>query len=130
MPTQYSIDVDSHIVRTAYSGIVTAREISDYSTRLYVDPVFRSYFSEIVTFEGNTDIRLSYLDWQSLARLDPFSSTSKHAFVVDSRTALRGAIRMYQSARDNTDNIRIFETVDQALAWLSAIAPLARAEGR
>jgi hypothetical protein len=130
VPTQFSIELASQIVRTAYSGVVTAREISDYSARLQVDPVFRPHFSELVTFEGNADIRLSYLDWKSLAGLDPFSSTSKHAFVVDSRTALRGAIRMYQSAKDDTDNIRIFEAVDEALAWLSAIAPLARAEGR
>lgn len=130
MPTQYSIDVHDNIVRTTFTGTITAREVSEYSARLHSDPGFRPRFSELVIFEGNPDVHLSYLDWQSLSGCDPFLSTSKHAYVVHGRNAVYGAIRMCQCARNDTTNIRIFDAVDEALAWLSATVPQARAEGR
>jgi len=130
MPAQYVIDIDNHIVRTTFSGAVTCREVIDHATRLRDDPAFDPQFSELVTLGENPDIQLSYLDWQSVAKRDPFSSNSKRAYVVQSHSVLYGLIRMYQIARNDTVSIRIFETADEALSWLSAAARLARAEGR
>jgi hypothetical protein len=134
MPIQYAMDIDNHIVRTTFSGTVTYHEAADYATRLRGDLAFDPQFSELVTFGENPDIQLNYRDWQSLAKRDPFSSGSKRAFVVQSRSVLYsvlyGVIRMYEIVRNDTANIRIFETADEAMSWLSAPARLVGAEGR
>lgn len=130
MPTQYVIDIANRIVRTTFSGVVTCHQVAAHARRLRDDPAFEQNFSELVMFGENSDIQLKYLDWQSLSDVDPFSPSSKRAFVVHSRSAVYGAIRMNQAARGETINIRIFETADEALFWLSAPKPLARAEGR
>jgi len=80
-------------------------------------------------FGEEPDIQLTYLDWQSLANTDPFLRSSKRAFVVQHRSAVLGAIRMHQTARSDAPNIRIFETEDEALSWLSEPERRAQAEG-
>jgi hypothetical protein len=130
VPTQYVIDTDNRIVRVTFSGVVTCHEVADCVARLRDDPAFSQDFSELVTVGQNPDIRLGYLDWQSLADRDPFSSTSRHAFVVSVRSVVFGVIRMCQIARNDPGNIRIFEKEDEALAWISTPASLAQAEGR
>ncbi len=130
MPTQYAIDIDNQIVQTRFSGVVTRHEVADHAAKLRDDTAFDPQFSELVTFGENPEIQLDYLDWQSLANRDPFSSGSKRAFVVQPRSAVYGVIRMCQIARRDAVNIRIFETADEALSWLSAPARLARAQGQ
>jgi len=124
MPTQYVIDIDNRIVQTRFSGLVTHHDVADHAARLHGDPAFDPQFSELVTFGEDPDIQLGYLDWQSLADRDPFSSSSKRAFVVQPRCAAYGVVRMCQIARDNPANICIFETVEEALSWLSPRVPL------
>ncbi|MGO9088389.1 MAG: hypothetical protein ACLQBK_24550 [Candidatus Sulfotelmatobacter sp.] len=120
MPTQYVIDIDNHIVQTRFSGLVTHHDVADHAARLHDDPAFDPQFSELVTFGEDPDIQLSYLDWQSLADRDPFSTSSMRAFVVQPRCAVYGVVRMCQIARNNPPNICIFETVEEALSWLCA----------
>lgn len=128
VPAQYLIDTGNHIVRTTFSGVVTCQELVDCATRLRSDPVFYPALSELVTFEGNPDVRLGYLDWLSLAEREPWSLHSKHAFVLPSRGVLFGVVRMCQIARNDTTNIRIFDTEAEALIWLSMPAGIALAE--
>jgi hypothetical protein len=128
MPTQYVVDIDNHIVRTRFSGLVTHHDVADHAARLHGDPAFDPQFSELVTFGENPDIQLGYLDWQSLADRDPFSSSSKRAFVVQPRCAVYGVVRMCQIARNHPANICIFETLEEALSWLSAPASLCSGE--
>jgi len=129
MSTQYVIDIDNHVVRTTFSGRVTCRNIVEYASKLRGDPGFAPHFSELVMFGEDPDIQLSYLDWQSLSTTDPFLRSSKRAFVVQHRSAVLGAIRMHQTARSDAPNIRIFETEDEALSWLSEPERRAQAEG-
>ena len=129
MPIKYAMDIDNHIVRTTFSGAVTYHKAADHAARLRGDFAFDPEFSELVTFGENPDIQLNYRDWQSLANRDPFSSGSKRAFVVQSGSVVYGVIRMYEIARNDTANIGIFETEDEALSWLSAPVRLVRTEG-
>jgi len=98
--------------------VVTCREVIDYARRLCNDPAFAPHFSELVAFTADSDIRLGYLDWQSSADRDPFSNSSRRAFVLNSQGAIYGTVRMYQTARNDLANIRSFDTEDKALSWL------------
>jgi len=129
LPAQYLIDPENHVVRTTFSGVVTRRDVADYAARLRDDPAFSPRFFELITFEANPDIQLSYLDWRSLTDRDPFSDGSKRAFVARAGSALYGMIRMFQSARSDPYNIRVFETTDEAILWLSTPLGFAQAEG-
>lgn len=130
LPAQYLIDIENGVVRTTFRGALTRCDVADYAARLRDDPAFRPHFFELITFEANPDIQLGYLDWHSLADHDPFFDRSKRAFVTHSGTALYGMIRMFQMARNDPDNIRIFETTEEAMLWLSSPLGFARAEGR
>ena len=130
MPVQYAIDVEHHFVRTILSGVVTSHEVADCASKLRNDVEFSPQLSELIIFEGMPDIQVHYLDWQSLADRDPFSNSSKRAFVARSSTALYGAIRVFQTARNDPPNIRVFETTDDALLWLALPQGFAHAEGR
>jgi hypothetical protein len=128
MPVQYVIHIHDHIVRTTFRGTVTCREVAEHDSRLRSDPAFDPDFSELVTFRDDPDIQLTYLEWRSLSDVDPFSRSSRRAFVVQSHSAVYGVVRMYQIAKSDAPNIKIFETGDEALSWLSA--PKRLAEGR
>jgi hypothetical protein len=129
MSVQYVIDVEHQLVRTILGGIVTRHEVADYIAKLRDDPGFGPHYFELITFEGNPEIRLGYLDWHSLAECDPFSDASKRALVLHAGSALYGKIRMFQIARNEPSNIRVFETKDEALLWLSRPLSLARGDG-
>lgn len=118
MPGHYSIDVKKKIVRTTFRGVVTTRDIADLASSLARDPQFEPNFSELATFKGSCDLQLSFLDFQYLSRLDPFSRTSKRALVASARSALYGILRMFQISRNEVPNIKILENSENALKWL------------
>jgi len=122
MPVQYELDIQNHMVRTTLSGLITHREVADHSARLHCDPDFDPGFCELVAFQGNADIQLGLPELQDLLRLDPFSSTSRRAFVIGSRTEVLGFLRAYQNLRGDSPYVRVFQTADEAILWLSARA--------
>jgi len=122
MPAQYVIDTDNHIVRLTFSGALTYGEIAMHWKRLRADRAFDRGFSELITFAEDIDIQLHFLDLLELLPLDPFSSSSKRAFVVSAQSAAYGIARIYQTIKGDSPYIRTFETTDAALSWLTARA--------
>jgi hypothetical protein len=119
MPIEYSIDVERRIVRTQVSGVVTIRETVDHMTNLRADLTFFPDFGELITFAGDANLKVTYLDVRCVVHLDAFSEKSKRAFVIPVRGAVYGIVRMYQSIRDGSPYVQIFDTVGDAMTWLS-----------
>ena len=122
MPAQYEIDIQNRMVRTTLSGLITHREVADHSARLHCDPDFDPGFSELVAFQGKADIQLGLPELRDLLRLDPFMSTSRRAFVIGSRTEVLGFLRTYQNLKRDSPYVRVFQTADEAMVWLSTRA--------
>jgi len=119
VPVEYTIDLENCIVKTHCRGIVTARDISELSSKLAKDSRFAPRFSEVVTFADNCNLQMGFLDFRAVSTLDPFSNSSRRALVIGSRGALYGLARMFQTARSENPNIRIMEKFEDALNWLS-----------
>ncbi|HEV2396865.1 MAG TPA: hypothetical protein VGS27_07990 [Candidatus Sulfotelmatobacter sp.] len=118
MPVEYIVDIENRIVRTTFSGTITSRELREMLSRLAIDPSFSSEFSELAVFDQNCSLQLSFLDFKASACIDPFTLKSKRALVVGQSRAHYGVARMFQTARNDSARIRIFEDLNTALSWL------------
>jgi hypothetical protein len=121
MAVQYEVDPINRVVRTIFSGIVEHQDPSAYALRLRNDPAFDSGFSELISFEAWSEIRLSFWDFRD--DLDPFSRASKCAIVAGADQTIYGIARMCQTVRDDR-NVRIFTTREEAEAWLGKKPPI------
>jgi hypothetical protein len=120
MPSRHIIDSENRIVLTTFNGTITHSDLASYYDRVGNDCSFDPSFSELLEFQENADIRLTYSDFKSLAELDPFSTVSKRAFVFRSEKSLFGVARMYQIMRDDNACVGIFTTTAGALSWLTS----------
>jgi hypothetical protein len=125
MPVDYAVNAEGHLVRSHFSGVVTFSEVATLAAKLRDDPEFAPDFAELITFAADVDVRLKLGDFTFLLTVDAFSETSKRAFVIPSRGAVYGVIRIYESVRDESPNVRIFATEDEALRWLNERANVA-----
>ena len=118
MPVRYELDVENRIVRTSFTGIVTENEVAEHAAHLGKEPAFQPGFSELADLSKALEVRLGYPEFQHLEFIDPFSREAKRAFVTTPRSQAYGLTRMFQMMRHSPENIKIFDDVESALAWL------------
>jgi len=126
VPAYYTIDAGNRIVRTIFTGVVAHSDPANNNLKLSHDPAFEPTFSELIEFNDVSDIQVNSTDLLALLKLDPFSENSRRAFVVGSRNVIYGIVRMYEILRNETPCVRIFETADEALSWLTMDRCIAR----
>ena len=119
MATTYVIDAENAVVKTFFDGPIRSRDVVALCNALAKDPTFKPEFSELGTFETDADLQLRFLDFVDLSTLDPFSKSAKRAFVA-SRPAVFGMLRMFQLSRNESPNIQVFKSPDDAWNWLVA----------
>ncbi len=118
MPGSYLIDVDAGVVFTRVWGVVNDDELLLHSKALRADPRFHVGQRQIVDFREVTTIRVTADGVRELARLTPFPSDARRAFVVTSDEAY-GLLRMYGAFLDaSNDQMGIFRTLEPALEWI------------
>jgi hypothetical protein len=122
MPTSFAIDAERRVVLTAFSGIIIAEDVIGHFAALRGDSAFQPTFSEIVDLSDASDVRLGYEDLKRLSEMDPFSRTSKRAFVIPSNPVVFGVTRMYQLLQNEDPRIQIFRSLEQARAWMDKAA--------
>ncbi len=120
MPVHYSIDTQNHIVLTVFRGVVTLNDINEQTASLRDDPAFDPSFSELVDFSGVSEVRMDYAALRSWRAIDPFSTSSKRAFVIGSQNSVYGAARMYQIMRSDEVRVEIVKTIGEASRYLAA----------
>ena len=129
MPITFSYDDHRRIIVTNLSGKVTDDELVEYYDELYRNERFLNGANELLTTEGlleidvhtNTMMHVTQLTRELSARLPG----KKIALVP--RTQLEyGYARMYELLTDGSGwDRRLFESVDEAVAWLqtSTLSP-------
>ena len=116
--TAYRIDPNRRMVLVRFGKTLRAQEISNYADSLRNNPLFDPSFSELVDLSKVEKLNLESEEALHLAdEVDPFLPASKRAFVVQDAVAAHAA-RMHMLLRAENENIRIFESVDQAEQWL------------
>ncbi len=118
MPVHYVIDVDRHLVRTSITGVLTVDDLLTHIAELRADPSFNPQFWEIVDVSQVDDVPLGYEDLKRLVPMDPFSTSSRRAFVIPTKSVAFGVARMYQLLQNEDPRIRIFKTEEDAARWL------------
>ena len=118
MPARHVVHVDERLVYTTVSGVVTFDEVLQQLASLRADPNFSPDFDEIVDMSGASDVRLGYEEFKHLEELDPFSDSSKRAFVIPTNPAVYGVTRMYQLIQNDDPTIKIFRTEQEAREWV------------
>lgn len=103
------------------TGVLNKEEVIAHRTRLVADPDFDPSFSQLVDFRHNTSFEFSAGELRQLADHDPFSISSRRAFLMPNDLGY-GLGRMYEVFREaaGEHGIRIFRDLDEALDWVLA----------
>ena len=120
MPIRYLIDVKRRLVITTAWDRVTTTEVKELLQEFSVDPDFNSEFDELVDTTGIKALELTVEEAKAIARLHPFSPTSRRAFVAPN-PAVFGMLRLMLSYHEITKvphNACPFYKTDDALKWL------------
>lgn len=126
--SDYRIDADHGRVYVRFAGKLTVDLIERYTGELRKNRAFEPGWSEIVDLRNVEEIEINPEGTIALAdQIDPFSLTSRRAFVV-SNELQRQRARMQQILRSPSKTIGIFHTMEEAEAWvalpLRAAAPV------
>jgi len=114
----YSIDPNRRMVLVRFGKSLGARDISNYADSLRNNPRFDPSFSELVDLSKVETLELGPEEALHLAdAVDPFLANARRAFVVQS-SAPAYAARIHMLLRAENQNIRIFESMDEARQWL------------
>ncbi len=122
MPAHYFIDVDQRLVRTSITGILIFDDLVTHIAKLRADPSFDPRFSEVVDVSQVEDVPLGYEEVKRLAQMDPFSASSKRAFVIPTKKVAFGVARMYQLLQNEDPRIRVFQMEEDAARWLLEVS--------
>jgi hypothetical protein len=115
-----TINYAKGIVSVKFTKKLAASDIVNYAAALRADPAFEPEFAEIVDLREVEEIGLDARQALSLAdEVDPFSTTSKRAFITRNSAQVHAA-RMHLLLRSNQENIRIFESIEEALRWIES----------
>jgi len=121
----YSIDSAARVVSVRASGQLTFSAIESYAISLRADCRFSPTFSEIVDLCSVDSVSLSAREVMTLAdAVDPFSESSKRAFVVRNRDQVNAA-HLHRILRPQTQTICVFYSIDEAREWNSATSDAA-----
>ena len=126
----YRIDADHGRVYVRFAGRLTVDLIGRYTEELQkkIEPSSPGW-SEIVDLRNVEEIEINAEETIALAdQIDPFSLGSRRAFVV-SNELQRHRARMQQILRSPSKTIGIFNTMEEAEAWVALQLRAATAVG-
>jgi hypothetical protein len=112
MPVTYSIDRESRVVITLFSGIFTDADVWHLIDQLRKDPAYDRDFNEIIDCSAVTENRVT------AATLGAVQSSSKpRRAVVAPSNANYGVSRIFQTLQSK-QKIEVFRTRAEAEQWL------------
>lgn len=116
----YTVDRAQRMVSVRFGKNLRVQDIANYADSLRSNLLFDPSFSELVDLSKVESLDLGPDQALQLAdEIDPFLPTARRAFVVGS-SASAYAARMHMLLRAETQNIRIFQSIDEAKQWLQA----------
>jgi hypothetical protein len=104
IPITSLVDSARKVVFATCTGVLTIAEIAEHCVRLAQDPAFDPEFSLLNDLSGVSEINAPFHDLQAFVTkgLDPFSETSRRAFVATDPHVF-GMARMYEGLIDHTN---------------------------
>jgi hypothetical protein len=120
MPASYEIDKEQRLVMSTASGVLTVDDIWGHQKRLATDKDFDPNFSQLMDFNGVTEVAFETDDVRKFAETSIFSPNSRRALVVQRNDLVFGFSRMFEMLRSlrGDQSIRVFRNRNEALGWL------------
>lgn len=119
MPLTYEIDESRRLLITRGTGDITDADLFDCRDRISRDPRFRPDLDLLADYTGATSSRrVTTPALRHLAQHTLVPPGARGAYVAGG-AATYGLMRMFMAFRKtNGERVEIFESVDDALAWL------------
>ncbi len=120
MPASYEIDKKQRLVMSTVSGVLTVDDIWAHQKRLAKDKDFDPSFSQLMDFNGVTEVVIKTDDVRKFAETSIFSPNSRRALVVERSDLIFGFSRMFEMLRGlkGDESIRVFRNRNEAMVWL------------
>jgi hypothetical protein len=120
MPVRYVIDKESQLVVTTGLGRLTFAESLAHQDQLLNDPDFNSEFNQLIDLTAATSLDISVAEAKRLAMRNPFSSTSRRAFVATNPSifGLGRLMEVYHEMSAVVSLVCVFYDLPSAMKWL------------
>lgn len=109
---------DLGIVLTVVTGTISDRMGIDLAKQMTDKPDFDASFDHILDLAGATANNLTREGIQELARITPFSSTSRRAFIVAENDLVSQADYFSRLLETDPDTVYITHSREKAYQWL------------
>ena len=118
---QYRIDQERRIVWLTGTGAVTLEEVLRDQDRLRADPDFKPDYALLADYRGADLAALDAARMRVIAARSPLSPSVRRAFVVRGKAnfGLGRMFETYNQLSTRAATVRIFQDLDEALAWLA-----------
>ena len=118
MPASYHIDTALGVVYTVATGVTTDSDWLVHQMMLSNDPDFRPGMRHLADLREATELEMSGQGIDTAAAADPWGVGAKRACVAVRESVLR-IVHGYEQSRSNPeDEFRVFQSMDEARAWL------------
>lgn len=118
MPIEFEIFPDLRIVLTVLSGAIEDQMCIDNIMRLSDDPRFDSSFDQVIDTTGISKNGLTEDGLREVAKVTPFISSSRRAFIVAEHVMVTQADFYSRLTAGNSDKVFVTHSRKQAYAWL------------
>ena len=118
MSINIEIFPDLGIVLTVVTGTINDRMVIDFTRQLANKPEFDATFDHILDLAGATANNLTREGIQEIARITPFSSTSRRVFIVAENDLASQADYFSGLLEVGPDTVFITHSREKAYQWL------------
>ncbi len=124
MKTSFTIDVDRNLITKIHRGAITVDDEIELLTAIFSDPTFRRGMNAICDYTDAT-AEWSFSDIDRIrayvARIKHIAGACKWAIVAPKgkdRSTGRIFVALHDAFED-TITVKLFDTVDEGLAWIA-----------
>ena len=120
MPARYLIYKEQELVITTGSARLTFAEAVAHQDQLLSDPDFNPEFNQLIDLTALTSLDFSVAEAKMIAFRNPFSYTSRRAFVATNPSifGMGRLMEVYHEMSEVVSRVRIFYDLHSALEWL------------
>jgi hypothetical protein len=121
MPAFYKIDKTHKLVLSTASGVFDLVSALAHQDQLLADPEFDPSYSQLLDFTHITGTEIDAESVRKIAERTIFWPCPRRAILIN-KDVEHNFVRLFQMLRENDgeDGIRIFRSLDAALAWIFA----------
>ena len=122
MPAFYKIDKTHKLVLSTASGVFDLVSALAHQDQLLADPEFDPSYSQLLDFTHITVTEIDAEGVRKIAERTIFWPCPRRAILIN-KDVEHNFVRLFQMLRENDgeDGIRIFRSLDDALAWIFAV---------